>query len=397
MNEKLTENNYLIVPNFISTERADALASDFKDYANKFDIKNDPQVEKCVGKYDYISFVELLCEKNVQVSQLVGETVLPTYTYARIYEKGAVLTPHVDKEECEISLTVNLECDIPWSIWIQTPKGEKKEVELNPGDAMIYFGMTAPHWREEFAGNICTQVFMHYVRSRGQYATFYFNKDRKVVTDSSKIAFNHYPDIEPANVIIDDSFNKPQKKNNLDEYIQVYDNILTEEECDKILAEYEDCSDWYQAKVGDGVEKNHVRNCEIVHISTSDIVNKNYDRRKEIDNIVFTKAGVAAQKYIEEFPMCTISTDSGYDLLRYHSGGFYTIHTDNYAKSPRTVAMSLMLSDDYEGGEFAFFNRDTILKPSKGSAVVFPANFMYPHEIMPILSGTRYSIITWFT
>ena len=70
---------------------------------------------------------------------------------------------------------------------------------------MIYFGMTAPHWREEFAGNICTQVFMHYVRSRGQYATFYFNKDRKVVTDSSKIAFNHYPDIEPANVIIDDS------------------------------------------------------------------------------------------------------------------------------------------------------------------------------------------------
>ena len=85
MNEKLTENNYLSVPNFISTERADALASDFKDYANKFDIKNDPQVEKCVGKYDYISFVELLCEKNVQVSQLVGETVLPTYTYARIY------------------------------------------------------------------------------------------------------------------------------------------------------------------------------------------------------------------------------------------------------------------------------------------------------------------------
>ena len=100
MNEKLTENNYLIVPNFISAERADSLASDFKDYANKFDIKNDPQVDKCVGKYDYISFVELLCEKNVQVSQLVGETVLPTYTYARIYEKGAVLTPHVDKEEC---------------------------------------------------------------------------------------------------------------------------------------------------------------------------------------------------------------------------------------------------------------------------------------------------------
>ena len=391
MNEKFIENNYLIVPNFISSERAESLACDFKDYANNFDIKNDAQVDKCLGKYDYISFVELLCEKNVQVSQLVGETVLPTYTYARIYEKGAVLTPHVDKEECEISLTVNLECDVPWSIWIQTPKGEKREVELNPGDAMIYFGMTTPHWREEFNGNICTQVFMHYVRSRGQYATFYFNKERKVVNDPIK------PKIEPANVIIDDSFNEPKSKNSLDEYIRVYDNILTEEECNKILAEYKDCSDWYQAKVGDGVEKNHVRNCEIVHISTNDIVNKNYDRRKEIDNIVFSKAGAAAQKYIEEFPMCTITTDSGYDLLRYHAGGFYTIHTDNYAKSPRTVAMSLMLTDDYTGGEFAFFNREHIIKPSKGSAVIFPANFMYPHEIMPVLDNTRYSIITWFT
>ena len=395
MNEKLTENNYLIVPNFISTERADALASDFKDYANKFDIKNDTQVDRCLGKYDYISFVELLCEKNVQVSQLVGETVLPTYTYARIYEKGAVLTPHVDKEECEISLTVNLECDVPWSIWIQTPKGEKREVELNPGDAMIYFGMTAPHWREEFAGNICTQVFMHYVRSRGQYATFYFNKDRKVVTDSPKEIAPVV--IEPANVIIDDSFDKPQTKSNLDDYIRVYDNILTEEQCDKILSEYGDSSDWYEAMVGQAEVKNNVRNCECIHISVKDIINKNYDRRKEIDSIVFERAGFAAQQYIEEFPMCTISTDSGYDLLRYHAGGFYTIHTDNYKDRPRTVAMSLMLSDDYEGGEFAFFDRETILKPSKGSVVIFPANFMYPHEIMPVLSGTRYSIITWFT
>jgi hypothetical protein len=27
---------------------------------------------------------------------------------------------------------------------------------------------------------------------------------------------------------------------------------------------------------------------------------------------------------------------------------------------------------------------------------MFPSNFMYPHAIKPVLSGTRYSIITWF-
>ena len=54
LNEKLTENNYMVVPNFISGERASALAEDFNEYATTYDIKNDPQVDKCLGKYDYI-------------------------------------------------------------------------------------------------------------------------------------------------------------------------------------------------------------------------------------------------------------------------------------------------------------------------------------------------------
>ena len=28
--------------------------------------------------------------------------------------------------------------------------------------------------------------------------------------------------------------------------------------------------------------------------------------------------------------------------------------------------------------------------------VMFPSTFMYPHEVMPVTKGTRYSIITWF-
>ena len=386
INEKLTENNFMIVPNFISAERAGDLAKDFNLYAEEFDITNDPQVDKCLGKYDYISFVELLCEKNVQVSQLVGETVLPTYTYARIYEKGAVLTPHVDKEECEISLTVNLESDEPWSIWIQNPKGQKQEVVLNRGDAMIYFGMTAPHWREEYLGNNCTQLFMHYVRSRGKYATFYFNKERKVVIDQPRKKEDIPVKVEPL-----------PKANTLDQFIRVYDNILTHKECKLILDEYAESKEWYDAMVGGGVKKDNVRKCQIAHISLKEVISKNEEIRKKIDTLVFDKAGGAASQYIQEFPHCNISTDSGYDLLRYKEGGFYTIHTDNYKDRPRTVAMSLMLNDDYDGGEIAFFEREHIIKPSAGSVVIFPANFMYPHEIMPVLSGTRYAIITWFT
>ena len=31
----------------------------------------------------------------------------------------------------------------------------------------------------------------------------------------------------------------------------------------------------------------------------------------------------------------------------------------------------------------------------KGSAIIFPSNFMFPHEVNRIEKGTRYSIVTW--
>ena len=54
------------------------------------------------------------------------------------------------------------------------------------------------------------------------------------------------------------------------------------------------------------------------------------------------------------------------------------------------------LNDDYEGGEFAFFDRQLKYKLNKGDVLMFPSTFMYPHEVMPVTQGTRYSIITWF-
>ena len=32
-----------------------------------------------------------------------------------------------------------------------------------------------------------------------------------------------------------------------------------------------------------------------------------------------------------------------------------------------------------------------------GDLIIFPSNFMYPHSVEPIISGTRYSIVCWFS
>jgi len=384
MISKLFEDNYLVVPNFISSDKAKQLAEDFKQYADTYDLKEDPQVSDCKSKYDHISFVELLCEKTTTVSQLIGETVVPTYSYARIYQHGNELKPHVDKCQCEISLTVNLDCDEPWAIWIETPKKIKKEVVLNPGDAMLYLGMEGLHWREPFKGTYCNQVFLHYVRSRGPYFASYFDKDRKITNDTIKSVENK--------VTVSKSLNSVAS------YIKIYDDILTKEECDFIIGEYKNAVEWRTSEIGvSGNQNTSVRNCDIINISLGHVIDANQDIRKRIDDILFNKSALAAKKYIADFPDCFLQSDSGYDLLRYQEGGYYIQHTDNFKTQPRTVSMSFNLNDDYIGGEFAFFDREMQIRTRPGSVVVFPSNFMYPHEVMPVIKGTRYSIVTWFT
>ena len=124
--------------------------------------------------------VKTLVKMLPQVSELCGEDVLPTYTYGRIYGKGDVLDRHSDRDACEISLTVTLQKDeTDWPIWIKKPNGEEIGLNLNVGDAMVYLGCTADHWREAYQGTIQTQAFFHYVCANGDRAIEYFDRRNK--------------------------------------------------------------------------------------------------------------------------------------------------------------------------------------------------------------------------
>lgn len=147
MNDKLTANKYIVVRNFIPSDRAIDLGIEFGDYCREENVKGDHQAPFSSSVYNYISFLELLCEKTPEVSKLIGETTLPTYTYARVYRNGDVLEKHIDRPECEVSLTVNLGGSEEWDIWIESGEGGEKEVpiSLKPGDALIYLGSEAHH------------------------------------------------------------------------------------------------------------------------------------------------------------------------------------------------------------------------------------------------------------
>tara|TARA_E500000318_G_scaffold111393_1_gene129826 strand:+ start:1148 stop:1714 length:567 start_codon:yes stop_codon:yes gene_type:complete len=53
-----------------------------------------------------------------------------------------------------------------------------------------------------------------------------------------------------------------------------------------------------------------------------------------------------------------------------------------------------VLNDDFEGGEFLMFE-DEEIKLKKGDMLIFPANFLYPHQVNAVKKGTRYSWISW--
>ena len=181
----------------------------------------------------------------------------------------------------------------------------------------------------------------------------------------------------------------------LKDYIVVIDNIVPEEVADAVLAEYAESDEWKNTTIQHG-ENLSVRNCQSIGISFSENIRRNPEVRSRIDHSIFQCASRSLYEYKQRFHSCAVEKDSGYDLLKYQEGGFYKQHTDSFKDTPREVSCSFALNDEFDGGEFAFFDKELVYKLNKGSCILFPSNFMYPHEVTPVSNGTRYSIVTWF-
>lgn len=173
----------------------------------------------------------------------------------------------------------------------------------------------------------------------------------------------------------------------IEDYILVVPDALSSDECDYLLKYYKN-SEWDMALVDDhgrGFKPDeHVRNCYVTPVGQP----RSYA-------LMCAKADAAIKKYMELTPLVVTRGNSGFDMLKYEEGGFYKEHADSMPQVPRVLSCSWALNDDFEGGEWGFFGNEHKFSAPKGSLVVFPSNFVYPHQINPITKGTRYSIVTW--
>jgi len=146
-------------------------------FATEWGSWTDKQVPNTYSQYADIAMENLLQMTRPLMEKKTGLKLTPTYSYARIYKNGDILTRHKDRESCEISTTIFLG-GFPWPIFIEpnTKKGKETplgymsantkgvEVLLQPGDMLVYKGCELEHWREAFKGEYCVQVFLHYNR-----------------------------------------------------------------------------------------------------------------------------------------------------------------------------------------------------------------------------------------
>lgn len=171
----------------------------------------------------------------------------------------------------------------------------------------------------------------------------------------------------------------------LSDYIVTIPNLISPEDCDSIIAAHKDSPEWVPGTIGDNTINLKARRCYQLTIGEGPTDDQLYDITKK-----------ALEHYKSIVPRAHMSSDCGYKLLRYDVGGRYVEHTDAYVTEPRYLTLSVTLNDEYDGGHWSFFGGQYQLFPEKGTAVMFPSNFMFPHAIMPVTKGTRYAFVTWY-
>jgi hypothetical protein len=87
-------------------------------------------------------------------------------------------------------------------------------------------------------------------------------------------------------------------------------------------------------------------------------------------------------------------------ILKYENYGHYKFHTDHHASAPRTMTIVYLLNNDYEGGNLVFGDHTSTkeiltIERVPNRAIIWPSNFLFPHKVIPITKGVRYSIVSW--
>ena len=176
-------------------------------------------------------------------------------------------------------------------------------------------------------------------------------------------------------------------------WIGHYKNILSQELCNAIIEEdFNYSKSTYSTHKGLSPDKERVKMDEIW-------IRKDSDYYEPLKSIVSDVANLYAEEVKKAKRNFVVQKTTDFRVNKYEKGGYMSLHCDNIHHShgqqygyPQASVL-LFLNDDFEGGEFIV--SELRLKIEKGDAIIFPSNFMFPHEVKEVTKGTRWSIVSW--
>lgn len=181
--------------------------------------------------------------------------------------------------------------------------------------------------------------------------------------------------------------------------IYIKKNALSEQECDLLIKEqnfrkdytfYESCP---HAVTGEMTESTYealnlepgTKNFDLIHKRTNDIIN---------EWLIYLESFKSFHVHLFKN---TLLYSHKLRLMRYGEGGWIHPHIDWDHFTHASCTFALNHKNEYEGGEFVFFNGNHTVELSKGDAMIFPADCFWVHEVKPIKKGVRYSTNSFIT
>lgn len=88
-------------------------------------------------------------------------------------------------------------------------------------------------------------------------------------------------------------------------------------------------------------------------------------------------------------------------FLKYKPGYFYKLHSDEaFLNNPemgfiRELSYVFFANEDFCGGSLKFPYQKKIIKPKTNTLIIFPSSWCFPHTVLPVTRGVRYTAVTW--
>ena len=178
----------------------------------------------------------------------------------------------------------------------------------------------------------------------------------------------------------------------LQEWVGYYEDIVPKDECESLIRDVKN-----SGLLKPSTYSNHTG--EIKRSDNRVVMDDMWVKDKTTSSIINDFFSKVIRKYSDKFERFSCQRHSGFRVNRYSVGGFMSEHTDNIHHShgqeygfPQVSAL-LFLNDNYKGGELIVAGNEYETK--MGSGIIFPSNFMFPHEVKKITDGERWSIVTW--